>query len=276
MKKKTKKEQIQALIDAGYSYEQVVSENIAKESYVKSLFTQNGKAYEQKTEEEPEEEEPADKVEDASAEVVDTVPDISEEEPVEQVMTVGEEVIEGVTEEDIVEVAVEDIPEDAEIKEEPLAITLPGAVHEVKIEGVFTIDEPEEEDEPEEADEPEAYEPEAEEPEAEEDPLAPLYKNCFDCLERIELNIMPHMTRARCTAYVNLAKQVLVTKDLKGERLQALNARYNYIIPRPAGRSASVKVLALHREMTKLFRTYYKKQGGRLCPLDNFQKPQLS
>ena len=67
------------------------------------------------------------------------------------------------------------------------------------------------------------------------------------------------MTRARCKKYVDLAKQVLITKDLKGERLQALNARYNYIIPRPAGRSASVKVLALHRAMTKLFRAHYKK-----------------
>ena len=216
MKKQTKKEIIQSLINAGASFDEIVAQEVAKESYVKTMFTQNGLSYEEKTEEEK----PADKVEVDSAEVVDTVPDVSEEEPVEQVMTVGEEVIEGVTEEDIVEVAVEDIPEDAEIKEEPLVI---------------------------------------EEPEVEDDPLAPFYKNCFDCLERIELNIMPHMTRARCKAYVDLAKQVLVTKDLKGERLQALNARYNYIIPRPAGRSASVKVLALHREMTKLFRTYYKK-----------------
>ena len=69
---------------------------------------------------------------------------------------------------------------------------------------------------------------------------------------------MPYMTKARCAKYCHLAKQVLILKDLKGEKLQALNARYAYIIPRPAGRSSSMKVAALHKAMNRLFRAKYK------------------
>ena len=91
----------------------------------------------------------------------------------------------------------------------------------------------------------------------EEDPLAEFYKSCFEALDNINMGNIPYMTHARVKKYVDLAKQVLITKDLRGERLQALNARYNYIIPRPAGRSETVKVLALHRVMKQLFRAYY-------------------
>lgn len=186
----TKSEIIGELIEKGLTFEQVVEQSECKAGYVKGQYTKRGLKW------------------DAEPEVV---------------ATIGGEVIKGFSENDILEVSLEDIPEDTEIKDIPLVI-----------------------------------ETKEEEPE-EEDPLEDNYKECFECLGRVELKNVPYMTKARCSKYVELAKQVLITKDLTAARLNSLNARYNYIIPKPAGRNASVKVLALHKAMTKLFRAHYKK-----------------
>ena len=216
--KPTKKEQIKALIDAGFSMEEVVEKNIAKPSYVKSMFTQFAKEKIEDMEvvklgEDPEAME--------TPKIIIDPQDISEDGPDlpegAVISMIGGKVIEGFAEGDLVEVKKEDIPEEAEIKDEPLEIK--------------TV----------------------------EDTLQKHYDSCKECLERIEMKNIPRITQAKCQRYINLAKQVLVTKDLRGERLQSLNAIYNYIIPRPAGRSETVKVLALHREMQKLFRAHYNK-----------------
>ena len=79
-------------------------------------------------------------------------------------MKIGDEVIEGVDEADIVEVADEDIPADADVKDEPLEIQTPAAAAEEPKAEEPKAEEPTEEPK---AEEPKAEEP-TEEPKAEE------------------------------------------------------------------------------------------------------------